>query len=76
MMPLMNTFSRPEISGWKPAPSSMSADTRPLTVTRPVVGLRDAGHALEHRALARAVAADDGVGGAPGHVEGDALQRA
>src|SRR5579862_2145897 len=39
MMPLMNTFSRPEISGWKPAPSSMSADTRPSTRTVPDVGL-------------------------------------
>ena len=38
MMPLMKTFSRPEISGWKPAPSSMSAEMRPLTVTLPVVG--------------------------------------
>ena len=39
MMPLMNTFSRPEISGWKPAPSSISAEIRPLTVTVPLVGL-------------------------------------
>ena len=39
MMPLMKTFSRPEISGWKPAPSSMSAEIRPCTVTVPVVGL-------------------------------------
>ncbi|MEO1369168.1 MAG: ATP-binding cassette domain-containing protein, partial [Acidobacteriota bacterium] len=27
--PLMKMFSRPEISGWKPAPSSMRAATRP-----------------------------------------------
>ena len=39
MMPLMKTFSRPEISGWKPAPSSISAEIRPVTETRPVVGL-------------------------------------
>jgi hypothetical protein len=39
MMPLMNTFSRPEISGWKPAPNSISADTRPSTRTVPEVGL-------------------------------------
>ena len=39
MMPLMKTFSRPEISGWKPAPSSMSAEMRPSTVTVPLVGL-------------------------------------
>ena len=38
MMPLMKTFSRPEISGWNPAPSSMSAETRPRTAIRPVVG--------------------------------------
>ena len=30
MMPLMKTFSRPEISGWNPAPSSISADMRPF----------------------------------------------
>jgi hypothetical protein len=39
MMPLMKTFSRPEISGWKPAPSSISAEMRPSTVTVPLVGL-------------------------------------
>ena len=38
MMPLMKTFSRPEISGWKPAPSSISAEMRPFTVTVPRVG--------------------------------------
>ncbi len=38
MMPLMKTFSRPEISGWKPAPSSMSAEILPCTDTVPVVG--------------------------------------
>ena len=32
MMPLMATFSRPLISGWKPAPSSMRAEMRPSTV--------------------------------------------
>ena len=39
MIPLMKTFSRPEISGWNPAPSSMSAERRPWTVTVPSVGL-------------------------------------
>jgi hypothetical protein len=39
MMPLMKTFSRPEISGWNPAPSSISAEIAPLTVDVPVVGL-------------------------------------
>ena len=38
MMPLMKTFSRPEISGWKPAPSSINAEMRPSTVTVPAVG--------------------------------------
>ena len=38
MMPLMKTFSRPDISGWNPAPSSMSAEMRPSTFTVPVVG--------------------------------------
>ena len=38
MMPLMKMFSRPEISGWKPAPSSISAEMRPSTVTWPSVG--------------------------------------
>src|SRR4029453_4138382 len=33
-------FSRPVNSGWKPAPSSIRADTRPRTETWPVVGLR------------------------------------
>ncbi len=39
MMPLMKTFSRPEISGWNPAPSSINAEIRPLTRTLPDVGL-------------------------------------
>ena len=37
--PLMKMFSRPEISGWKPAPSSIRAEIRPRTSTVPVVGL-------------------------------------
>ena len=39
----MKTFSRPEISGWKPAPNSISAEIRPRTVTVPLVGLVIAG---------------------------------
>ena len=75
-MPLMKTFSRPEISGWKPAPSSISAEMRPSTRDRAArSGLRDAGHALEQRALARAVAADDAVGAALRHRERHAAQR-
>ena len=46
MMPLMKTFSRPEISGWKPAPSSISAEIRPLTVHRAARRLGDAGDSL------------------------------
>ena len=36
--PLRNTFSRPLNSGLKPAPSSRSAETRPLTDAVPLVG--------------------------------------
>ena len=38
MMPLMATFSRPLISGWKPAPSSIKAEMRPATARVPRVG--------------------------------------
>ncbi len=75
MMPLMKTFSRPEISGWKPAPSSMSAEIRPRTVTVPVVGLVMPGHQLQGRALAGAVPADDAEGPALGDRERHAPQR-
>ena len=40
MTPLITTFSRPEISGWKPAPSSMRAETLPSTRRVPEVGLK------------------------------------
>jgi hypothetical protein len=36
--PYSSTFSRPVNSGLKPAPSSSSDETRPVTVTRPLVG--------------------------------------
>ncbi len=39
MMPLIKTFSRPLISGWNPAPSSMRAEIFPSTLSRPEVGL-------------------------------------
>ena len=74
-MPLMKTFSRPEISGWNPAPSSISAEMRPSTRDRALVGPRDAGDALEQRRLAGPVAADDAVGAALRHAEGHAAQR-
>ncbi len=35
----MKMFSRPEISGWKPAPSSIRAEMRPWVTTSPAVGL-------------------------------------
>ncbi len=59
MTPLMTTFSRPEISGWKPAPSSMSAETFPSTAIRPDGGLEEAGDELQERGLAAAVRPDD-----------------
>ena len=39
MAPFRKTFSRPEKSGWKPAPSSSSEPMRPPTATWPSVGL-------------------------------------
>jgi hypothetical protein len=36
--PLRNTFSRPDSSGWKPDPTSISAATRPSSVMVPLVG--------------------------------------
>ena len=38
MAPFRYTFSRPVKSGWKPAPSSSSAPTRPAAETCPEVG--------------------------------------
>ena len=74
MMPLMETFSRPLISGWKPAPSSMRAEMRPSTVRRAPGRLGDAGEQLQQRRLARAVLADDPEGRALRHLEGDAVE--
>ena len=39
MIPLTKMFSRPEKSGWNPAPSSSSAEIRPCTSTVPRVGV-------------------------------------
>ena len=36
--PVISMFSRPEISGWNPAPSSSSAASLPRTATEPRVG--------------------------------------
>ena len=36
--PFRNTFSRPVRSGWNPAPTSINADSRPVTSIRPSVG--------------------------------------
>ena len=38
--PLRYTFSRPDSSRWKPAPSSSSADMRPRVVIEPLLGRR------------------------------------
>ena len=65
MMPLMATFSRPLISGWKPAPSSISAETRPFTLQLAARGLRDARGQLEQGGLAGAVLADHAEGASP-----------
>ncbi len=40
MAPLRNTFSRPLSSGWNPAPSSSSAEIRPVTLRLPFSGMR------------------------------------
>ena len=74
-MPLMKTFSRPEISGWKPAPSSISAEMRPSTRDGAAGRLGDAGDELQRRALARSVAADDAEGRALRHRERHVGQR-
>ena len=59
MAPLRKTFSRPESSGWNPAPSSSSADSEPSMVDPALVRAEDLREALEQRRLARAVLADD-----------------
>ena len=59
MMPLMKTFSRPEISGWKPAPSSIRAEILPVDRDPAGGRLGDPGDELEEGALARAVLADE-----------------
>ena len=38
IVPLRKIFSRPVRSGWKPADTSISAERRPLTTMRPLVG--------------------------------------
>ena len=68
-------FSRPVNSGWKPAPSSISADTRPRTETCPVVGLRMPAEHLEQRGLAGAVRADDPDHPAAAEVEAHVAER-
>ena len=75
MMPLMKTFSRPEISGWKPAPSSISAEMRPSHRHRAARRLGDAGDELQQRALAGAVAADDAERAPLRHRQRDVVQR-
>jgi hypothetical protein len=36
MIALIATLSRADSSGWKPTPSSMNGDRRPLTAIRPL----------------------------------------
>ena len=74
MIPLMATFSRPLISGWKPAPSSMRAEIRPSDGERAPGGLGDPGEELQERGLAGAVLPDDPEGRAPLHVEGHPVE--
>ena len=69
------TLSRAVSSGLKPTPSSMNGETRPATAIVPAVGLVDAGEALQHRALAGAVAADDAEELALVDLERDVAQR-
>src|SRR5918992_5052700 len=55
-------FSMPVSSGWKLAPSSRTAATLPLVVSSPALGGVDSRDQPEHRALARAIGANDGEG--------------
>ena len=59
MIALMIALSRAVRSGLKPTPSSMNGDRRPCTSSVAGVDVVDAGQALQQRALAAAVAADD-----------------
>ncbi len=74
MVPLRKMFSRPLSSGWKPAPSSSKAETRPSDSHGALVGNEDAGQHLEHRALAGAVGADQPDRRPGGHLERDVAQ--
>ena len=75
MAPLSRMFSRPVSSPWKPAPSSRSAETRPLTSHRAGRRPIDAGQHLEGGGLARAVLADESEGRALGDHEGGVPER-
>ena len=55
----MYTFSRPDSSGWKPAPSSSSDASRPRDAHLAGRRREDAGDALEQRRLARTVVPED-----------------
>ena len=59
MIALIITLSRAVSSGLKPTPSSMNGDRRPRTMMLAAVDVVDPGDALQQRALAAAVAADD-----------------
>ena len=69
MIALMITLSRAVRSGLKPTPSSMNGDSRPSTVIVARVEPVDPGEALQQRALADAVAADDAEELAPANTQ-------
>ena len=74
-MPLMKTFSRPEISGMEAGPELDERRDAALDGHGPGRGLRDAGDELQRGALARSVPADDAEGAARRHREGDVRER-
>ena len=74
-MPLMKTFSRPEISGMEAGAELDERRDPALDVHGAARRLGDAGDELQRRALARSVPADDAEGRALRHAERHVLQR-
>ena len=68
-------FSRPEISGWKPAPSSSRAASRPATAISPFVGLRIPARSFSSVDLPEPFAPTIADGLARGDLERDVRQR-
>ena len=75
MMPLMKTFSRPEISGVESGAELDERRDAAVDAHRAARRLGDAGDELQRGALARAVAADDAEGRSLRHAERDIRQR-